>query len=282
MKISTWKTTLAGLGLALSTFFLSGCGGSNSVDDVINFPQFNQGQSQQAAPVLSFQVLNRYPHATDAYTQGLLYANGRLYESTGLVGSSTLREVDLTTGNVLRRVDNDPNVFAEGLALRAGQLYQLTLDEGLAYIWNQTTLTQTGTVATRTPAWGLTYIESADRFAFSDGTATIRFLNPTNFQETGSITVTDNGSEVSDLNELEYVRGYLLANRFLTDEIVAIDPATGVVAFRVNLAGIIDKAANGLGFNDVLNGIAFDPNGTGIFVTGKRWPYLYQILIVEP
>ena len=280
MKTATWKTTLAGLGLALATVLLPGCGGSNSVDDVLTLPQFNTPQPGPA-PVATYQVLNRYPHATDAFTQGLLYANNRLYESTGLVGESSLREVDLTSGNIIRQIDNDANVFAEGLALRAGQLYQLTLDTGLAYIWNQATFTQSGTVVTRNPAWGLTYIDTNDTFAFSDGTSKIRFLNPTSFQETSSITVTDNGVEVDKLNELEYVRGYILANRFMTDEIVAINPQTGAVAFRINLAGIIDKAAHGLGANDVLNGIAYDPNRTGIFVTGKRWPYLYHILIVE-
>ncbi len=279
MKTATWKLSLAGLGLALSTLLLPGCGSSNSVDDVFSLPQFNT-PAPGPAPVATYQVLNRYPHATDAFTQGLLYANGRLYESTGLEGESSLREVDLTTGNVLRQVDNDAQVFAEGLALRAGQLYQLTLDEGLAYIWDRGSFAPVGTVNSRIPAWGLTYIASTDRFVFSDGTSTLRFLN-SSFQETGSLNVTDNGVAVDDLNELEYVRGYILANRFLTDEIVAIDPTTGVIAFRVDLTDIIDKEANGLGLNDVLNGIAFDPDGTGIYVTGKRWPYLYHILIVE-
>ena len=281
MKTATWKTTLAGLGLALATLLLPGCGGSNSVDDVLTLPQFDNPQ-QGPAPVATFQVLNRYPHDPNAFTQGLLFANNRLYESTGLVGESSLREVELVTGKVVRIRDNDAEVFAEGLALRAGKLYQLTLDEGLAYVWDQAAFSLNGTVATRKPAWGLTYIEADDLFAFSDGTSTIRYLNPTTFAEVSSVKVTDNGVEVGQLNELEFVRGYILANRFMTDEIVAINPQTGVVAFRINLAGIIDKAANGLGANDVLNGIAFDPNGTGILVTGKNWPYLYHIRIVEP
>ena len=280
MKSFNWKTFIVGVGVALSAVFLPGCGGSNSVDDVFSFPQFEQGQPNQPAPVFSYEVLATYPHDTAAYTQGLLYANGRIYESTGLRGESSLREVDLQSGKVLRKVDNDPNVFAEGLALRAGQLYQLSLDTGVALIWNQTTFTKSATVSAPNPAWGLTHIASTDQFVLSDGTSTLRFLD-SNFREVASLKVTDNGQEVSRLNELEYVRGYIVANLFMTDEIVAINPTTGVVSFRVDLSGIIDKQAHGLTYEDVLNGIAHDPDDTGLLVTGKRWPNLYHILITE-
>ena len=280
MKIANWKLTLAGLGLALSVF-VTGCDSSDDQVVVDGLPFQNNAQPlpEGPAPVLRFQVVNTFPHSTNAFTEGLLFANGRLYESNGLTGQSNLREVDLTTGNVLRQVNNPANQFAEGLALRGGRLFQLTLDNGLTNVWNQNSFTPESTVATRTPAWGLAYMADTDRFAFSDGTSTLRYLNG-NFQEVGQVPVTDNGTPVDALNELEYVGGVVLANRFMTDEIVGIDPETGVVLFRANLTGIINKQANGLGADDVLNGIAYDATGDRLFVTGKNWPFLYQINIL--
>ncbi len=278
MKLHRWKLAMAGLGLTLSTLLLPGCGSSgDSLEAFVN-EQVNNQQPNGPAPAVTYQVVNRYPHATDAFTQGLLFSNGSLYESTGLEGQSDLRQVDLTTGQVLRQVDNPTDVFAEGLALRGNRLYQLTLDDNVAFVWNQASFALEATLTARNPSWGLTYIAQGDRFVFSDGSSTLRYLN-SEFQEVGSVPVTDNGQPVNLLNELEYVNGVILANRFQTDEIVGIDPVTGVVLFRANLAGIIDKEAEGLGLNDVLNGIAYDANQDRLFVTGKRWPYLYEIAL---
>jgi glutamine cyclotransferase len=272
---------LAALALA-AVVLLPSCGDSgSSLEDFVE-QNANNPLPEGPAPVLAFEVVNTYPHDTDAFTQGLLFSNGRLFESSGLTGQSNLREVDLITGDVLRQVDNDPTQFAEGLALRAGRLYQLTLGSGVTNVWNQGNFALETTIPTRSPAWGLAYIADGDRFVFSDGTSTLRYLLPTSFQEVGSVVVTDDGVEVDALNELEYVNGVILANRFLTDEIVGIDPTTGVVLFRADLTGIIDKQAEGLGFNDVLNGIAYDPGQDRLFVTGKRWPFLYQIRILAP
>ena len=230
--------------------------------------------------MLGFRVVNTFPHRTDAFTQGLVFENGRLLESTGLQGQSTLREVELLTGNVLRQQSLAPNLFGEGLASRNGTLVQLTLNSGQAIFWDKNTFTQTTTRPTPVPAWGLA-LTNADQFAFSDGTSTIRFLNPTDLTEIRRITVTDNGQQVNLLNELEFINGLLYANRFTTDEIVAINPNDGVVQFRINLSGIIDKQAFNLGINDVLNGIAYDTSLNRLFVTGKRWPFLYQIELVQ-
>lgn len=280
MKRPTWKLILASISFALATLLLPSCGGSSATLEDFVVDQQNPNLPQGPAPTFTYRVLNTYPHDPDAFTQGLLFANGSLFESTGLVGQSSLREVDLTTGNVIFQVDNDPSIFAEGLALRGNQLYQLTLEEGVALVWSQTNFVLQNTITSRVPAWGLTYIPQSDLFVFSDGTSTLRFLQPGTFQETGSVTVTDNGTAVDSLNELEYVNGVILANRFLTDEIVAIDPSNGAVLFRADLTGIIDKNAEGLGFNDVLNGIAYDPTQDRLFVTGKRWPFLYEIDII--
>ena len=278
MRMKYLKNLAITLSVVLA-IFVCGCGDSdNSVEDLLQAVQ--AGQPAGPAPVLSFRIVNTFPHQTNAFTQGLLFSNGVLYESTGLVGQSSLREVDLTTGQVLRQQNNAANLFAEGLALRAGVLFQLTLSSGQAMTWDRTTFNQTGTVTVPNPSWGLTLTDQ-DRFAHSDGTSTLRFLLPNSMQEVRRVTVTDNGQPVNLLNELEFINGFVYANRFTTDEIVAIDPATGVVRFRVNLAGIIDKQANGLGVNDVLNGIAYDSAQNRLFVTGKNWPSLFEIEIVQ-
>ena len=265
--------------LAVSSLCIFGCGGSgDSLQDVVE-TQIRQEQNRGPAPVLSFRVVNTFPHQTDAFTQGLLFENGRLYESTGLVGQSSLREVELSTGNVLRRQEV-PNVFGEGLASRNGVLYQLTLDSRQVLLWDRSDFNALSTLNIPSPAWGLTKM-AQDSFAFSDGSSTIRFLDPNTMNETGRIEVSDDGVSVNLLNELEFIDGLIYANRFTTDEIIAIDPLTGRVAFRINLSGIIDKEANNLGPNDVLNGIAFDALTGRLFVTGKRWPSLFQIELVQ-
>lgn len=263
--------------LGLVGLVLCGCDSDNLTD---------LAEARQAAfipepaPVLGYRVVNTYPHQTDAFTQGLLFENGSLYESTGLVGQSSLRRVDLVSGQVLQQVSLPTNVFGEGLASRDGTLVQLTLDSGQAFLWNRDSLTQIGSGSIPNPAWGITYT-NLNFFAFSDGTSTIRYLNPDTFQTVKEIVVTDNGVEVDRLNELEFVNGLIYANRFTTDEIVAFNPFTGVVQFRIDLSGIIDKTANSLGANDVLNGIAYDSATNRLFVTGKRWPSLFQIELVQ-
>lgn len=276
MRTKKLKLLIVAL-LGCAGFVLCGCD-SDSVADLTEARL--AGFTPEPAPVLGFRVVNTFPHQTDAFTQGLLFENGNLYESTGLLGESSLRKVDLTTGQVLQQVNLPANVFGEGLASRAGTLVQLTLDSGQAFLWDQTGFTQTGTATIPIPAWGITYT-NLSFFAFSDGSSTIRYLNPETFEVVKEIVVTDNGMEVDLLNELEYINGLVYANRFTTDEIVAFNPFTGIVQFRIDLSGIIDKAANGLGANDVLNGIAYDSASNRLFVTGKRWPFLFQIELVQ-
>ena len=283
MEKTVQSILLLALGAAIS-FSLCGCGSSGDtgefVTSQIQTQENQQPQPDGPAPVLSFRVVNTFPHQTDAFTQGLLYENGFLYESTGLQGQSSLREVDLTTGNVLRRQDLANTFFAEGLASRNGTLYQLTLNSEQAFVWDRDTFIQTTTIPIPNPSWGLTLTDD-DLFAHSDGSSTIRFLTPSTLQEVRQISVTDNGVPVDLLNELEFINGLIYANRFTLDEIVVIDPDTGIVEFRIDLSGIIDKQANNLGLNDVLNGIAYDALTSRLFVTGKRWPFLYQIELVQ-
>lgn len=264
---------------------LAGCGASSGDSLNISSPLWNGGSGGPGfggvTPVYGFRVINTYPHQTDAFTEGLVYDRGRLYESCGLVGESKLREVDLTSGQVLREVANPAQQFAEGLALRAGRLYQLTLHSGVVNVWDQTSFTALPALTGPIPAWGLTYSSTFDELVLSDGSSTLTSISPTTFQVVSSVNVTDNGNPVNYLNELETVGDVILANRFTTDEIVAINPENGVVLYRVNLAGLIDKQAYGLDNNDVLNGIAYDAQQGRLFVTGKHWPFLYEIEFVH-
>ncbi len=283
------KNLLAVLAILLSAC-LCGCGGGTSSPAPVSaegpIPSTQPPNTpvpppptNGPAPFRSFRVVETFPHDTSAFTQGLLFHQGRLYESTGLVGSSSLREVELETGATLRRVDNSPNVFAEGLALRQGRLYQLTLQSEQTFVWDLLTFQQVDVLPCPRPAWGLEW--DGQNFLLSDGTANISVLDSESFAVLRTIPVTDDGTSVGLLNELELIDGLLWANRFLTDEIVAIDPNTGVVAFRLDLSSLIDRDAFNLGNNDVLNGIAYDSATGRIFVTGKRWPLLFQIALTD-
>lgn len=226
-------------------------------------------------PVLRFRVVNTFPHNTNAFTEGLLFSGGNLFESTGLRGQSSVRRVDLTTGNVLNQTNLAANLFGEGLALFNNQLFMVTL-EGNGFLFNPATLAQQGVFTIQGQGWGLASTPTA--LIMSNGSNLIQFLDPNTRAVTGVLDVRDQGIPVNGLNELEFVDGMILANIFPTDRIAAIDPSNGRVMFYVNLDGIINKAT--LGPEDLANGIAFDQVGQRLFVTGKRWPSLFEIEIV--
>lgn len=227
-------------------------------------------------PVCTYNVINTYPHDADAYTQGLLYEGGELYESTGLYQDSSLRRVDLETGVVLQTVPLADSYFGEGLALWDHRLLQLTWQENTCFVWDSASFASLGTFSYLGEGWGLT--QDRRRLIMSDGTSNLRFLDPVTFVELGTIRVTDNGAPVTNLNELEWIRGEVFANRYLTDLIVRIDPNTGEVIAWINLSGLLDPRPSGAG---VLNGIAWDDAGERLFVTGKRWPYLFEIELLD-
>jgi glutamine cyclotransferase len=219
------------------------------------------------------RVHARYPHDRRAFTQGLLWAHGRMFESTGLNGRSSLREVDLKSGEVLRRIDNDSSVFAEGLALVDRRLIQLTWREHKAYAWNLADFSQQKEFSYPTEGWGLCY-DGHDLF-MSDGSATLFVRDAQTFALKKQLTVTRNGEPQPMLNELECVEGKVFANVWQTDEIVRIDAKSGVVD------GVID-GANLLGPSersgvDVLNGIAYVPETGHFLVTGKLWPFVFEV-----
>ncbi len=232
-----------------------------------------------AAPTSTYLVLQRFPHDASAFTEGLVYADGVLYESTGLNGASTLRKVDLETGAVLASMPIADQYFGEGLTLFDGRLYQLTWQSQIGFVYDPGCFCQTGQFTYTGEGWGLTH--DAQDLIMSDGTPVIRFLDPDTFAVTNAISVHDGDQPVVNINELEYINGEIWANIWQTNLIARIDPASGAVLGWVNLAGLLPDADR-TPETDVLNGIAYDPATNRLFVTGKRWPALFQIAVVNP
>jgi glutamine cyclotransferase len=222
-----------------------------------------------------YRIVNTYPHDARAYTQGLVFRDGVLYESTGLNGRSSLRKVKLETGEVLQERDVDAKYFAEGLTDWQNRLIQLTWRSNVGFVYDMATFAPLTTFSYTGEGWGLT--NDGKRLIMSDGAAAgqLRFLDPSTLRETGRVTVRDAGAPIAYLNELEYMKGEVLANVYQTDRVCRIDPATGRVTGWIDLSGLLapaDRAGT-----DVLNGIAYDARGDRLFVTGKLWPRLFEI-----
>lgn len=226
---------------------------------------------------LSYSIVNEYPHDRGAYTQGLLYHNGFFYESTGPEGKSTLREVEPVTGVVKRVHKLESKFFGEGLVLFSNQLYQLTWEHKTGFIYDLETFKEIRRFHYDTEGWGLA--TSGEKIFMSDGTNKIYFLEPEYFTVTGSIEVYDDKTAVYQLNELEYIDGELWANIYMTNLIARIDPVTGKVLSYINFQGILKEEAANLTNQEVLNGIAWDPDQRRLFITGKNWPKLFEIKV---
>lgn len=227
------------------------------------------------AAYYTYAVVNVYPHDPGAFTQGLVYADGVLYESTGLNGRSSLRRVALQTGEVLQRRELAPEFFGEGLALFDNRLIQLTWQNNTGFVYDLVSFELLQTWSYPTEGWGLTH--DGTHLIMSDGSAVLRFLDPYTFAVQREVTVTDAGRPVAQLNELEYINGEVFANVWMTDWIVRIDPRTGRVVGWVDLSGLLTAEERTAA--DVLNGIAYDSQGGRLFVTGKLWPKLFEITL---
>jgi glutamine cyclotransferase len=237
----------------------------------------NATQAAAPAPVnYSYRVVATYPHDARAFTQGLFYLNGSLYESTGQVGQSTIRKVHLDDGRVLQSVPIPPGLFGEGIVNWGNEIISITWQGGNGYRWDLPTLRQTGEWHYSGVGWGLT--QNGTDIIMSDGTSALRFLDPTTLAERRRITVTRDGNEVTQLNELEWVNGEIFANVWQTPTIVRIDPASGRVTGVIDLTALATE--NGDSSDRVLNGIAYDAQRDRLFVTGKMWPRLYEIDLV--
>lgn len=225
----------------------------------------------------TYRIVHTYPHDQHAFIQGLVYVDGHLYESTGIKGQSTLREEDLETGRIQRMLPVSDQYFAEGLTNWKDTLIQLTWQTHVAFVYDRTTFRLLHTFHYDGEGWGLTH--DAKSLILSDGTSTLRFFNPDTFKEVRRITVTDRSKPVAELNELEYIRGEIYANVWHTDRIARISPATGHVIAWIVLRGLMprDQLSND---EAVLNGIAYDSAHNRLFVTGKLWPKVFEIILV--
>lgn len=227
------------------------------------------------APIYTYEVINTWPHDPSAYTQGLEIHEGILYESTGQYGASSLRQVELQTGKVLRRLNVPSQYFAEGLTVFQGKLYQLTWQSHKCFFYDPASFQLLGEFHIETEGWGLTHDERS--LIMSDGTNQLRFLNPVNYTTEKSIKVFDEADRpLMLLNELEYIKGEIYANGWKTDWIVRIDPGKGKILGWIDLKNLLPAAERDAG-TDVLNGIAYDEAGDRLFVTGKMWPKLFEI-----
>jgi glutamine cyclotransferase len=241
---------------------------------------FVHGQSAQrstaAVPIYDYRVVRSFPHDREAFTQGLIYRDGVLYEGTGLNGRSGIRKVKLETGEVLQVQPLDAQYFGEGITDWKNSIVQLTYRTEVGFVYDLSTFHTTKTFQYRGEGWGLTH--DAARLIMSDGSSQLRFLDPDTLKETGRMTIRDAGGPVEQLNELEFIKGEIFANIWLTDRIVRISPKDGRVTGWVDLSGLLAPAERA--GTDVLNGIAYDATGDRLFVTGKQWPKLFQITLV--
>jgi glutaminyl-peptide cyclotransferase len=238
-----------------------------------------QAQSGTAPPGLltRYEVVGSTPHDPNAFLQGLVWHDGGFYESTGLNGQSTLRRVAYPSGEVLKRVDVPREYFAEGLALVDNRLLQLTWRHKKAFVYDRESFGLLGELGYETEGWGLTY--DGTSLILSDGSDTLFFLDPNTFQVVRMVAVTLDGRALPRLNELEWIKGEIWSNVWMTDMIVRIDPASGQVVGVLDMTGLLQPPSRDR--DNVLNGIAYDPDGDRTFVSGKRWPLMFEIRVTQ-
>jgi glutaminyl-peptide cyclotransferase len=267
MKMRKWVILSVAIFSALVSYI--------SVPSLAANNEVNLTQSS-SVPVDGYEIINVYPHDKTSFTEGLVYDGKILYESAGLYDSSTLRQVDLTTGRILKQYRLPDDFFGEGITTWKDQLIQLTWQSGIGVVYNKSSFNQIRSFSYSGEGWGIT--SDSQRLIMSDGSDTLYFLNPDTFEDIGSVRVKDNGNPVGQLNELEHIKGNVYANIYLTSRIAIISPKTGEVTGWIDLQGLVDRE-NQLGQVDVLNGIAYEADKDLLIVTGKFWPELFEIKI---
>ncbi len=235
---------------------------------------WTMGLGTGTAPVLGYRIVNEYPHDANAFTQGLVIADGVLFEGTGQYGQSSLREVDLNSGRVLRQQLLPPRVFGEGVTVLNDRIYQLTWKSGICLVYDVKTLQPVDRFRYRGQGWGLTH--DGKNLILSDGGDVLEFIDPKTFKTVRRLRVTDGRRRIDNLNELEYIDGEIWANVWHSDHIARIDPQTGAVQSWVNLTGLFPRRPHR---EAVLNGIAWDGKSQRLYVTGKNWGKLFEIEI---
>lgn len=244
---------------------------------VVGYTAFGQFRREPKNSVAGFRVVTEYPHDASAFTQGLVFTDGRLYEGTGKKGESSLRRIELKTGRIEQIVLLDSALFGEGITVFDGKIFQLTWQNRLGIIYDQKTFESLSTFRYTGEGWGLTH--DGKRLILSDGTSTIRFLDPKSFEVVKRIKVKAGNSLIDQLNELEFRKGEILANVWHTNRIARISPDSGEVLGWIDLTGLYPERQR-QSREDVLNGIAYDEANDRLLVTGKNWPKIYEIEIV--
>jgi glutamine cyclotransferase len=257
----------------LSLTLMTALGALTAVSAVACAPSATQAQEDPG-----YIVVAQFPHDAEAFTQGLVFRKAALFEGTGLEGASSLRRVDLETGEELRRVDLAEKHFGEGITVFNRKIYQLTWKSGRCFVYGASTFKRVGRFTYEGEGWGLT--DNGRRLIMSDGTNLIRFRDPETFAVLRELAVTDEGEPVSNLNELEWIDGEIFANVWPTDDIVRIDPTSGEVVGRFNLA-LLRQQEEAEGDPDVTNGIAYLRSAGRLFVTGKWWSHIYEIQLTD-
>jgi glutamine cyclotransferase len=263
------------LGAAL--FALAACGKSIADKSPSVLPNPASAPTSSAPVKYGYEVIATWPHDPKAFTQGLVFRNGDFLESTGLNGQSSLRDVDLKTGRVLKQVSVPSQFFAEGLAVMGDQAFQLTWQSGKGFVYDVDTFRLEKEFAYDGEGWGLA--TDGHSLILSDGTNRIRFLDPTTFRVVRTIEVTEEGKPVERLNELEWINGEIFSNVWQTNEVVRIDPVSGRVRGVIDFSGLLDPQDRGPE-TDVLNGIAYDAATDRLFITGKRWPKIFEVRLI--
>lgn len=261
--------------------------GTISVKVIAWHPEGKQGVASttirvkpaQAPVKCTYEVVKEYAHDPKAYTQGLIYQDGFMYEGTGQFGESSIRKIDMSDGDVLSVLNIDSQLFGEGITIWGNKIYQITWRSRKGFVYDLATFSLESSFEYNSEGWGITTVNN--ELIMSDGTNKLYHIAPSTFNILGETEVYDNNGPVPQLNELEYVDGLVWANVWLTDRIVAIDPSTGVVKYELDLSGILSPAERAKldDQDDVLNGIAWNPEKRTFYVTGKRWPKMFEIKV---
>lgn len=251
---------------------LAGCGRNDSADTA----KPDTHRIERTAPVHKVRVAAEYPHDAKAFTQGLVFSSGRLYEGTGRYGQSGVRLVEIKTGRVLRNCSMPPGCFGEGITVLGGKLFQLTWKKETAFVYDPDSFEVLRSLTYKGEGWGLT--DDGKQLVMSNGTSSLMFLDPLDFTVRSSVFVRDGRNSVTFLNELEYINGEIWANVLNSNRIARIDPLTGSVTAWVDLSGVLEGYGTSA---NPLNGIAYDDTSGRIFVTGKLWPKMFQIEVVR-
>lgn len=265
------------LAVLLAGPFFAGLAGCDRPPAAAPPPPAPPAAGVAAYPTYTYEIVRTWPHDRGAFTEGLVFDRGILLESTGLNGRSSLRKVELQSGRVLQQVDLGAQYFGEGMTVLGGKVYQLTWKNQKGFVYDATTFAPEREFPFTGEGWGLTTDGSA--LIMSDGTNQIRFLDPATFKVVRTLSVTDRGLPLTQLNELEYVKGELFANLWQTQQVVRLDPATGRILGMIDFSGLLAPTDYD-NQTDVLNGIAYDAAGDRLFVTGKNWPKLFEVRLV--